>query len=153
VEVHRGLPSSGRDPVGFAATRRQAQAWIAGNPEVVIPRLRPLRYDEDVDGHQVPREKGVDVNLAIGIVEQIMRGACDVAILLSHDTDLLPLVETVARLKGPRAIETTSWRSDDFRQRLRTKVRGVHHHDISAAGGSPQILLEHENQSIQRISQ
>src|SRR5262245_8546603 len=59
VEIHRGLPASSRDPVGFAANRRQSQAWMAENREVVIPKLRPLRY-RDNDNDQ-PEEKGVDV--------------------------------------------------------------------------------------------
>ncbi len=128
VEVHRGLPSSSRDPVGFGANRRQSQAWIAENPEVVIPRLRPLRYSRDPD--DPPVEKGVDVNLAIGLVEQVLIEACDVAVLFSHDTDLLPVVEAVARLRGPSRIETASWTSATFQSRLRTKLR-VHHHLIS----------------------
>jgi uncharacterized LabA/DUF88 family protein len=131
VEVHRGLPSSSRDPVGFGANRRQSQAWMAENPSVVIPRLRPLRYPRDPS--EPPVEKGVDVNIAIGVVEQVLTGGCDVAVLFSHDTDLLPAVEAVARLKGPASIETASWTSPLFHSRLRTKVRGIHHHQISQA--------------------
>ena len=126
VEVHRGLPSSSRDPIGFAANRRQAAAWTNENACVVVS-LRPLRYGSD----GVPQEKGVDVNLAIGVVEQTMKAGCDIAILFSHDTDLLPAVEAVARLRGPGHIETASWKSQDFHQRLRTKIRGVFHHEIS----------------------
>jgi uncharacterized LabA/DUF88 family protein len=74
----------------------------------------------------------VDVNLALGVVEQVLTRACDVAVLFSHDTDLLPVVETVARLRGPDHIETASWRSLDFQQRLRSKIRNVYHHDITA---------------------
>jgi hypothetical protein len=44
VNVHRGLPSQKFDQAGYAANRRQSAAWIAENPDVVIPRLRPLRY-------------------------------------------------------------------------------------------------------------
>jgi hypothetical protein len=36
----------------------------------------------------------------------------------------------VARLKGPRRIETASWGSGTFSQRLR-ETPGVHHHRIS----------------------
>jgi hypothetical protein len=44
VEIHRGLPSQKHDWVGYMANRRQEAAWIAENPRVVVPRLRPLRY-------------------------------------------------------------------------------------------------------------
>jgi hypothetical protein len=50
--------------------------------------------------------------------------------LATHDTDLLPAVEMVARLKGPARIETAGWASHVFVQRLR-QVHGVYHHAIS----------------------
>jgi uncharacterized LabA/DUF88 family protein len=125
VEIHRGLPASSRDPVGYAANRRQAQAWIAENPEVVMPRLRPLRYRDDDDGS--PEEKGVDVNLALGAVEQIVLHKCETAIIFSHDTDLLPAVEALVRIGGVGCVETASWVSDSHRSRLRSKARIFHH--------------------------
>ena len=126
VEIHRGLPSSSRDRLGFAATRRQAQAWMKEDPQRVIPKLRPLRYPDDEN--EPPQEKGIDVNLAIGIVEQVITQQCDVAILFSHDTDLLPAVEAVARIASPYNIETASWESDIHHYRLRTNIQGVYHH-------------------------
>lgn len=70
------------------------------NPEVVIPRLRPLRYPRGWPAED-PEEKGIDVQLALGMVEAIVGDTCDVAIMFSRDTDLLPAVETLAR--GSRA--------------------------------------------------
>lgn len=125
VEIHRGLPASARDPVGFAANRRQSQAWMAENPDVVIPRLRPLRYRDDDDDQ--PEEKGVDVNLALGAVEQIVLHRCQTAIIFSHDTDLLPAVEALVRIGGASCVETASWVSNDHRSRLRSKARVFHH--------------------------
>jgi hypothetical protein len=130
VEVHRGLPSSARDPVGYGANRRQAAAWIREGGSIVVPRLRPLRYPPSHATDRVPVEKGIDVQLALAVAETILTGAADVAILFTHDTDLLPAVEMIARLKGPRQIETASWSSRTFAQRLRD-VPGVHHHRIS----------------------
>ena len=83
---------------------------MAENREVVIPRLRPLRYDDHSYGAQ-PQEKGIDVQLAISVIESVLLGSCDVAILISNDTDLAPVVETVRRLKGAGHIETASWRA------------------------------------------
>lgn len=74
-------------------------------------------------------EKGIDVQLALAIAEVVLTETADVAILLTHDTDLQPLVEMVARLKGPRRIETAGWGSATFSQRLR-EVPGVYHHRI-----------------------
>jgi hypothetical protein len=131
VEIHRGLPSASRDPVGYSANRRQAAAWIAEDRKVVIPRLRPLRYSRDP--REPPIEKGIDVQLAISAVELVLLGRCDVVVLFSHDTDLLPAIEAVARLASPKSIETASWRSSSFSSRLRARgVRDIYHHDLPA---------------------
>jgi uncharacterized LabA/DUF88 family protein len=84
VEIHRGLPNSSRDPVGFGANRRQSAAWMKENPGVVIPRLRPLRYPSPHEADQAPVEKGIDVQLALGAVEQVLTQACDVAVIFTH---------------------------------------------------------------------
>jgi NYN domain len=129
VEVHRGLPSSAKDPIGHAANRRQATAWVKEGGSLVIPRLRPLRYPSRHAPSQAPVEKGIDVQLALALAETALTETADVAILFTHDTDLTPAIEMVARLKGPRRIETAGWASGSYVQRLR-QVRGVHHHAI-----------------------
>ncbi len=50
--------------------------------------------------------------------------------LPSSSRDPVGYGEMVARLKGPRRIETASWSSGKFAQRLR-EIPGVHHHRIS----------------------
>jgi uncharacterized LabA/DUF88 family protein len=130
VEIHRGLPSSGRDPRGNSAVLRQQDAWRAGSPLVRV-RLRPLRY---ASGRAEPREKGIDVALALSVVEHVFADFCDVAIVFSHDTDLLPLVETVARLRGAHRIETASWKDDETRYYKRIPgVQGVVNHTLRRA--------------------
>jgi len=126
VEIHRGLPSSAKDPAGHGANRRQSAAWMRENSEVVIPRLRPLRYPRTWPTDP-PIEKGIDVQLALGVIECLLSGGCDVAVLMSNDTDLVPVVETVARLKGPSAIETASWNVDKTSPRLRPQLPVYHH--------------------------
>lgn len=133
VVVYRGLPSNRHDPEGYAANRRQSAAWMAEAPEIVIPKLRPLRYAADGTD---PREKGIDVQLAIDAVELILTNRCDVAVVLSHDTDLLPAVEALVRLRGRSSVETASWVSDRFRSRLRARPPVFHHAlDEGAFGG------------------
>jgi hypothetical protein len=130
IEIHRGLPSASRDSVGYGANRRQATAWVRESDSLIRPRLRPLRYPSPYAADQTPVEKGIDVQLALAVAETILTNTADVAILFTHDTDLLPAVEMTARLKGPRRIETASWSSGSFSQRLR-EVPGVYHHRIS----------------------
>lgn len=129
VQIHRGLPSQRHDPVGYAANRRQSAAWMKENHEVVIPRLRALRYPRDYPTEPAV-EKGVDVQLAIDALEWTLTGRCDVAVIVSHDGDLLPAVEAIARLKGVDHVETASWSSPYFNKRLRSKPP-VPHHTIS----------------------
>lgn len=129
VEIHRGLPSNKRDPVGYAANRRQAAAWMRENPEIVIPRLRPLSYDPN-DPNADPVEKGVDVALAVSAVEQVLTQLCDIAIIFTHDTDVAPAVELIARVASPSNVETASWKSRHFERRLRP-VKGVYHHSLT----------------------
>jgi NYN domain len=130
LNIHRGLPSQKRDPIGYAANRRQSAAWMKENPEVVIPRLRPLRYSHDPD--EPPREKGVDVELALSAVDWAITDRADVVIIHSDDTDLLPAIEMATRLKGTARVETASWTSDLYKRRLRPKPE-VFHHDLTAA--------------------
>lgn len=127
VFVYRGLPSNRRDPAGYAANRRQSAAWMAESPEIVIPKLLDLRYDP------LPREKGVDVLLAIDAVEWSLTRRCDVAVIFSHDTDLQPAVDAILRLRGAACVETASWSSDGYRSRLRQRA-GVFHHHIDSDG-------------------
>lgn len=130
VEVHRGLPSSSKDSVGYGANRRQSAAWEKEAPGVVTSRPRPLRYPGKWNPGGVPVEKGIDVQLALSAVEHVLLGVCDVAVIFSHDTDLLPAVETLARTNGATSVETASWSSHSYRRRLQP-VPGVHHHTIS----------------------
>lgn len=123
VEIHRGLPSQKHDRIGYTANRRQEAAWKAENPRVVVPRLRPLRYRSN----EPPTEKGVDVALAVNAIEATLRRRCDVAIVFSHDNDLLPVPEAIARLVGPDRVETASWVSPSFKKRLRPKAAVAHH--------------------------
>lgn len=126
VEVFRGMPSARHDRIGHGANRRQAAAWTAEGPGLVIPRTRPLNYPADYPSRPA-REKGVDVALALGAVESVIRRICDVAIIFSHDTDLLPVPETLTRLTGSGSVETAAWISPSFHQRLRPKPPVVHH--------------------------
>jgi hypothetical protein len=72
--------------------------------------MRPLRYQGWPD--ERPREKGVDVRLAIDVVAKALAGDYDVAIIASCDTDLAPAVELLLELKaknGTPDAELIAW--------------------------------------------
>lgn len=93
VHVFRGQPDGHHDPKGYAACRRQADAWRASDACVVV-ETRPLRYPRDYPAAP-PREKGIDVKLAVDFVRHAITKAADTLVMFSGDTDLVPAVEMV----------------------------------------------------------
>jgi hypothetical protein len=104
VRVFRGRPNPEHHPVPTAANDPQAAAWER-DPRIRILR-RPLNYRGWPE--HPPREKGVDVALAVDLIESALLGEYDVGVVFSGDTDLLPAVETAFRRTPPR-IEVASW--------------------------------------------
>lgn len=107
VRIYRGIPTNKNNPKGYAANRRHTAAWMTGSPKPYV-YLRPLQYLEGYD----PREKGIDVQLAIDFVVMAVRKQYDVGILFSTDTDLNPAIEAVYDLNehnGPVA-EVAAWK-------------------------------------------
>ena len=108
VRVYKGMPDhrSGVDAQSFAA--RQVAAWE--KVPTVIVRSRPLDYFEvEKKGKTVwkSQEKGVDVMLALDLVDLARSDAFDTAVVFSADSDLLPALEQVVGL-GYR-VETATW--------------------------------------------
>jgi uncharacterized LabA/DUF88 family protein len=128
VEIHRGQPLSSVDPIGHAAVTLQAQAWKAEAPAIVVTRLRPLA--KQADGRYI--EKGVDVNLAACAIEWSLVHRMDTVIVVSHDSDLRPAIEVLARNRSPAAVETASWRSSSYFKRI-APYEGVVNHALGLA--------------------
>lgn len=120
VRIYRGIPANQQDPKGYAASRRQAATWLAaaggaGNERLHIA-LHPLQY---LPG-KPPREKGVDVELAIDMAMGAVRGSFDTAILVSADTDLRPAVHAVYDENGKEKpwVEIAGWRGPYDQRRI-----------------------------------
>lgn len=114
VRVYRGLPDSDRQPRSYGANRAQEAAWRSDPRCEVIQR--PLRYPRDWP-ESGAEEKGIDVQIALDVVMGAQRGAFDVAILFSTDTDLRPALEEVMRLNddtdGPFPwVEVAAWSAE-----------------------------------------
>jgi uncharacterized LabA/DUF88 family protein len=56
-----------------------------------------------------PREKGVDVMLAIDLVEAAIRETVDRVVVVSADTDLAPALELAVATRGERFVEVAGW--------------------------------------------
>jgi hypothetical protein len=126
VHVYRGVPSSRYDPKAFGAAQRQIELWT--RQALVVPRTRPLNY-RDPDA---PREKGIDVLLAVDFVTMALNNAYDVGVIFSADTDLLPALEAVAALRGDAACEVACWKpSDRSARRLVLPGKRIYCHYLS----------------------
>lgn len=115
VRIYRGRPTQQADPKGHAAFRRQEAAWATNNK--VRPIFADLRYPRDwgqpgcVDK---PREKGIDVALAVDLVTMSMEAGFDAAIVMSADFDLRPALDFVVRRavsRGGPPVEVAAWKA------------------------------------------
>lgn len=104
VRVFRGRPNPEHHPGATAANDAQTAAWQRDS-RVMVER-RDLNYRGWPE--HPPREKGVDVALAIALVESAMLLEYDVAVVFTSDTDLLPALEMAFRRTQPR-IELACW--------------------------------------------
>jgi len=116
VRVYRGLPDPTRQPGPYAANERQTAAWVQA-PLVEVIR-RSLRYPR-VWPKEPATEKGVDVALGIDFVRLAVRGAFDVGVLLSTDTDLVPALEAALEIKTVGVhVEVAAWKAKGANRRL-----------------------------------
>ena len=120
IRVYRGMPSSRHDPKGFGACQRQIAEWQ--NRWNVAAITRPLNYRVPTD----PKEKGIDVRIAIDLVMMAMRDEYDVGILFSADTDLVPALEAVVGIKGSGSVEVAVWKPEgQSANRLRVQAHNI----------------------------
>ena len=103
IHVYRGQPSSAQDSAAAARNKAQAAEWTRDRRVTV--HSRTLRYPRDGGP---PREKGVDVMLAIDLVRCSIEKRADILILASRDTDLLPALEAAYDLDGA-IVENAGW--------------------------------------------
>lgn len=120
VVAYRGLPSNKHAPQAYARSQAQKSEWTK-DPRVTV-NYRPLRYRWSHElGDYEPREKGIDVLVALHVVAAVDEGACPVVILASHDTDLEPALEVASSRAGTASfVETAGWEGCK-----KLKARGV----------------------------
>lgn len=110
VAVYRGAPANQHDCVAYSRAQAQRSEWTR-DPRVKVT-YRTLRYQWDSTvGDWSKQEKGVDVLTALDAYRKAVQGTYDVVILASHDTDLIPVLETynTDRNENSGRLETTGW--------------------------------------------
>ncbi|OZD55397.1 hypothetical protein CH252_05870 [Rhodococcus sp. 06-1477-1B] len=129
VRIYRGTPDQRFDARGYAAARRQMAAWTRNRKVEIITTT--LRYPDGwPNSTEHPREKGIDVSLAVDLVVMGTAGEYDTAIVMSSDQDIAPAVEYIAGTSGiPARVEVAAWRGKMGRRpnRINTRARVYGH--------------------------
>lgn len=115
MRVYRGIPSNKQEPRGYGAVRKQTASWVKSSPEKIHVYHRPLQYLAGMS----PREKGIDVQLAIDFVVMAVKDEYDVGVLFSADTDLVPALDAVCDLSrdGRPAAWVGGWDGPNYKKR------------------------------------
>lgn len=93
VRAYAGSPLAHHQPTATAAHDRQMETWRKWG---VIVQPRPLYYPPG----EKPRQKGVDVELAIDVFRMAVEKQYEIAVIVSTDQDIKPALEAVAKLRG-----------------------------------------------------
>ena len=123
--MYRGKPESRKEPTLASANDKHFNAWM--QDERVTMRRRTLSYPQDWGKPgcvEKPREKGIDVSLAIDMVRLAFEKKYEVGILFSRDTDLLPALEMVRDL-GLAHVEVAGWEGAS-----RLRLPGLWYHEL-----------------------
>lgn len=147
VGVYCGIADPRRDPKTHGARQRQIEAWKSTGVAVFA---RPLRYPPiwAAKAGEKPREKGVDVKLAIDTVIMVVEKNYDTAVIVSCDTDLDPVVEALLELQRtigrPNSVEAVAWkdRSNRLTQVPGLSYRWLGEHDYSAVSDPTDYNLK-----------
>ena len=107
VHVFRGRPNPKRQPKPHSAFEHFAARWSKNDS--IITHFRDLKYTDYDEDFFTAAEKGVDVALAVQMINAALGPSRpDAIILMSNDTDLEPAVEFVLE-QTPTHIEIAAW--------------------------------------------
>lgn len=108
VRIYRGMPDQARDEATFRAFRSQTAEWKRRGGDRLSLKTRKIKYPPPHTGEK-PREKGIDVWLAIDLVEMAIRHRVDRAVVVSTDTDLIPALRLATETRGDDFVEVVGW--------------------------------------------
>lgn len=132
IRIYKGIPSNKRDPKGYAAVRKQTAAWTAAS-ELNHVTLRTLQYIGSSSKDSLsPREKGIDVAIAVDYVRLALTNEFDTGIIFSMDTDLKPALEFIGQNYPKINIGFASWLSNKngVKQDSSINITNVNLHNI-----------------------
>lgn len=119
VGVYCGIAEPRMDPRTHSARSKQIARWKREGATVFARSLRyPPGWKVGITNRDSPREKGVDVKMAIDAVMGALRDEYDVAILATCDNDFVPVVEALLELgatNGKPEVEVIAWKDRNNR--------------------------------------
>jgi uncharacterized LabA/DUF88 family protein len=121
IRIYRGMPGQRYDQIGYSAAQRQIHVWRK-NPKIHV-FTRPIRYPKGWDrsrSSDKPKEKGIDVALAVDFVAMAFKKEYELGLIFSADTDLRPALEYVNSAEVEPKGEVVAWRGGHFTYRLTT---------------------------------
>jgi hypothetical protein len=106
IYVYRGRPNPLHEPMLAQANDRQKSQWERRDQRVRVIR-HPLYYRNWP--RDPPIEKGIDVSLAIDLVQFTLRQDHAALVTFSSDMDLMPAIDLCFGLPSPPVIEVACW--------------------------------------------
>jgi uncharacterized LabA/DUF88 family protein len=112
IRIYTGIPSKFKQPKAHALASKRIELWQSDPLVKVItrPLSYPFGWPKSSKPGEKPREKGIDVNIAIDFVTMAIRKEYEVGILFSVDTDLKPALEFVTSNDVSARAEVAAWR-------------------------------------------
>ena len=122
VRVYRGMPRL--NDRAFAPAHRQIARWRA---QGVTVTTRPLSGPPEA-----PREKGIDISLALDFYAGVLEESFDIGVLVSMDRDFEPLLEKVlnARSEFSVHLETAVWCAPPRQRTILSANEGIACHRL-----------------------
>jgi uncharacterized LabA/DUF88 family protein len=125
IRVYTGIPSKRREAKSYSRFNKRISCWKL-DPKVTVIN-RPISYpmgwpNKSAPGDK-PREKGIDVKIAVDFVTMAIKKDYEIGILFSLDSDLKPALEFVCQNDLDVKAEVIAWRTNRSHQ-LRLALSG-----------------------------
>lgn len=104
IRVYRGRPDPNHQATVTASNDAQASHWARDRRVHVIRRQLNYRGWPSLP----PQEKGIDVAIAVDMMQLAFRRQYDALVLCTTDTDLLPALESIVQLRLGH-VEVACW--------------------------------------------
>jgi uncharacterized LabA/DUF88 family protein len=134
IRVYSGVPSRAVQPKEYWSSIKRFDKWRK-DPKVTL-HVRTLTYSKKINktGKLSPKEKGIDVLLAVDLVSMAYEKEYDAALIFSLDSDLKPAPELIRKIPNKTDLFVAAWRK-----------KGVDPRRLSLRINTPYCIWLNEN--------